>query len=234
MRAFIMGLLVLCASGCRPQSGPPPRTAKWLDNMRPLPSMRHLRDDPLRLTDMLCGFPLRVEAVLPDPDRVPDRDGEWVDLQHHEVEVLNLAGWVLESGGRMRPLGPKLLPPGDRLRVGGVEGALRPIQLRNRGGVSRLLDPCGLEISRLEWGLNSGPRLKPGEWLARHPMPVHNARTPPEVSQAGFPWWLRMDLNHRPNDYESFALTPELRSRWGLHLASRSHDRQPRTPKKAG
>ena len=214
MRTFIwVGLLSLVVSSCRPQTGPPPRSARWHHDALRMRAMKELRLTAPSHDVPRCGFPLRIQAALPDPTHVPDRVGEWVEIVHHEIEPLELSGWRLESAGRSRPLESMPLGPGERLRVGGERGTLRPVQLRNTGGFVRLLDPCGLETSRLSWGPTHGLPLKPGERISRHPLPAQNARTPPEETQAGLDWWLRMDLNHRPNDYESFALTPELRSR---------------------
>ena len=221
-------LLLLTMAACRPETGPPARAARWLLGAEVARSAHDLRGSALETNSGSCGFPLRLVAVMPDPVLVPDRRGEWVELQHQEVESVDLTGWVLESGGRRRALPSTLLHPHSPYRVGGGPRPLAPVRLRNLGGRVTLLDPCGLESSTLAWGSNHGVRLRPGEQLRREALPVQNARTPPETSQAGSLWWLRMDLNHRPNDYESFALTPELRSRWGEHLASRGRDRQPR------
>ena len=235
MRTILwIGFLSIALWSCRPETGPPPMSARWQHASQLLTAIPELRAPAPSSEVPLCGFPLRVQAALPDPTHVPDREGEWVEVLHQEVELLDLSGWRLESAGRTRSLGPGLLGPGDRLRVGGELRSLRPIQLRNTGGSVRLLDPCGLETSRLSWGAAHGVRLKPGERVRRQRVPAQNAKTPPERPQAGIDWWLRMDLNHRPNDYESFALTPELRSRWVEHLASRGPHRQPRTPNKSG
>ncbi len=235
MRASLwIGLLSLVLLSCRPQTGPPPRDALWHHQGQLLKSMPELRAAAPASSAPSCGFPVHIQAALPDPTNVPDRLGEWVELSHHEVELLDLAGWRLESAGRTRALEAVILSPGDPLRIGGEWSTLRPLQLRNTGGTVQLFDPCGLEISRLSWGASNGLSLRPGEQINRQRLPVQNAKTPPEESQAGLYWWLRMDLNHRPNDYESFALTPELRSRWGEHLASRAPHRQPRMAKSDG
>lgn len=184
MRALI-GLLCLTALSCRPATGPPPLQARWEHSAEVLGSIHELHERALRKRSPNCGFPLRIESVLPDPTTLPDRVGEWVELRHLEVERLDLSGWRLESSGRTRHLEPQVLLPGQRVRVGGPLGPLRPVQLRNSGGFVVLRDPCGLEISRLQWGSAHGVRLAPGERLSRERPWVQNARTPPEGSQAG-------------------------------------------------
>jgi hypothetical protein len=184
MRALILCMCCVAMS-CRPETGPPPRQAQWLQGAVRLVSMGELREEVLPREPPACGFPLRIEAALPDPTTVSDRQGEWIELRHQEVELLDLSGWRLESSGRTRPLEYKLLPPGELFRVGGSLGSLRPVQLRNSGGTIRLVDPCGLEISRLDWGPVVGTKLAPGERLTRDRSWVQNARTPPDESQAG-------------------------------------------------
>ena len=184
MRAFICGLCC-AAMACRPETGPPPLQAQWLRDRVVVGSMAELREAVSPKDSPACGFPLRIEAALPDPTTVSDREGEWVELRHHEVESLNLSGWRLESSGRVRPLESKLLLPGQSFKVGGQIRPLRPVQLRNTGGTIQLFDPCGLEVSRLEWGPAHGTRLAPGERVSRDRPWVQNARTPPDESQAG-------------------------------------------------
>ncbi len=184
MRAFICGLCC-AAMACRPETGPPPLQAQWLRDRVVVGSMAELREAVPPKASPVCGFPVRIEAALPDPTVVSDREGEWVELRHHEVESLNLSGWRLESSGRVRPLESKLLLPGQSFRVGGQTRPLRPVQLRNTGGTIQLFDPCGLEVSRLEWGPAHGTRLAPGERVSRDRPWAQNARTPPDESRAG-------------------------------------------------
>ena len=233
MRCTLLMMMMILAA-CRPEIGPPPHAARWSEGVHPLGSIEELQGSVANLEAADCGFPVHVQSILPDPVRVPDRHGEWVEIIHYEVELLDLRGWTLRSGGRERTLYSAPLAAGERFRVGGGLRSLGPIRLRNRGGLVHLIDPCGLEISRLGWGPDHGAQLRPGERVTRDPRPALNEKAPPENSQAGLHQWLQMDLNHRPNDYESFALTPELRSRWVEHLASRSLDRQPRTLKPPG
>ena len=121
-----------------------------------------------------CGADVGIAGLLPDPDDVPDRVGEWVELSNPGPSVVALDGWSLTSGRRSLALDGALLEPGGRLRVGrDGHTPLQPIQLSNRGGTLTLRDPCGVVIDTVTWrrGVNSRPgwRVRGRPWLPAAP-----------------------------------------------------------------
>lgn len=180
IRSLLLALVAATTAsslGCPgPTIEPPPPPAREVERGERL-AARYRGPTPS------CGAEVRLTAALVDPRDRPDREGEWVELQSLHPDDLSLYDWTLELGRRRLDLPQTVLEPGQRLRIGASEAvASRPdatlgaLRLTNLRGALRLRDPCGLEISRLEWGRDgpapAGEVLRPAAPCARHGKPL--------------------------------------------------------------
>ena len=99
-----------------------------------------------------CQFELTLMAAMPDSLQEPDRRGEWVSLRNETKSTLDLTHFFLASGRRRLPLDGLHIAPLETIRIG-YRGllSLGPLQLRNRKGCIRLINPCEREISAIGW-----------------------------------------------------------------------------------
>ena len=120
-----------------------------------------------------------------------DAEGEWIELIYDGLGHLDLNGWSLESGRRIRTFDSYQLVNGKALRVGAAEALnLGSLRLRNRRGEVRLRDPCGVVVMTLRWGISEelGPGtviIAPAPWHDKH-IQRRPTRTNPRGAPGGY------------------------------------------------
>ena len=126
-----------------------------------------------------CQFELTLMAAMPDSVQTPDRRGEWVSLRNETKKPLDLTHFFLASGRRRLPLDGLTIEAQETIRIGylGLR-SLGPLQLRNRNGCIRLINPCAKEISALGW-----LRAREGVAVERPRAPIKQNPRPTEVDE---------------------------------------------------
>lgn len=162
--ARALGIVLGIAASCRPD---PPPIAVPDDLPPPLwpgSGLAALLHPPGAGAAPDCGAAVRLDAALPDPSDLPDRQGEWVRLAVEEPVPLVLDGWSLASGRRRLRLDGTVVTSGEPVLVGGPEGALGlgSLRLRNGDGEVHLVDPCGRVADSLAWGGEDCAPAEPG------------------------------------------------------------------------
>lgn len=154
--AWILGWL--CAA-CRPAPPPLPSPPGLPEPLLPGRGLAVLRPLPARPPALECTGEVRLAAAMPDPVRVPDREGEWLEIHTDAPVPLSLDGWALEAGRSRLVLEGAVVSPGEALCIGGpsAEVAKGRLRLRNSDGAVSLVDPCGVTRSTLTWD-----RARPG------------------------------------------------------------------------
>jgi hypothetical protein len=106
--------------------------------------------------------------------------------------TITLRDWQLVGPRRRQRLEEFVLTGTTASTIGRSEGLVRlRIPLSNRAGWIALVDPCGVEQSRLTWGRDGLGRPKPGHWVTRpgHDGPIRGmhgtrpAQERPEVAR---------------------------------------------------
>ncbi len=151
--SMIGGGCAAASSTPLPPDQPPP--------LVPGPGLAALVHPARHATAPHCAAAVVVVAAMPDPTRLPDREGEWLRLETADPRGVDLTGWRLEAGRRSRGLtGLAVAPDRPLVLWAGRDRGLGAMRLRNRSGQVLLRDACGVVADVLTWG---EPRLRPGD-----------------------------------------------------------------------
>ena len=153
MRALILSCTLILLVAMKPEAEKEPLVSSQSSHsIHPGPGLDTLVRGLQSPRPASCQFELTLMAAMPDSRQEPDRRGEWVSLRNETKGTLDLTHFVLASGRRRLPLDGLHIGPLETIRIGylGLR-SLGSLQLRNRKGCIRLINPCEREISALGW-----------------------------------------------------------------------------------